>query len=245
MAIAIRGTTPATQSGTGDPTSLTLTGTRQPQTDDVLIIIHGNDFYALSNMPTPTVGGSTTGVTAITNGDADGGVNSAHARSHYYVAGSTGDLTVAVDETGTADEEKCLVVYVLSGVDTATPIDVAGNAQNVSADPHVCPSISPTSTDAFLICHVNTGGGNSAGSYTPPGSMTEQYDTDVGAAFTFTGGTEQLSASGATGTRTFDPVTSSQNCELSIAVKTGGAAPPSAPNRIATILQGAVGRSFE
>jgi hypothetical protein len=222
MAIAIRGTTPATTETVSNPVSLTLTGARQPNAGDVLLIIHFNDFYDLANMPTPTVGGSSTGVTAITNGSFDRGSSQAHAKSYTFVVGSTGDLTVSVTETGSADEEKALAVYVLSGVDTTTPIDVAANAvSGVDDTSPDAPSVSPTSTDAFLVCHVNEFG--DAGTYTPPGGMTEQYDD--GGSLSFTGATEQLVASGATGVKTF----ASSNVQgwgcLSIAVKTGGAAP--------------------
>jgi hypothetical protein len=229
MAVAIRGTTPAIQSGAADPTSLTLTGARQPQAGDVLVIIHCNDLYALSNMPTPTVGGSSTGVLTIVN--ADGGTDGAHIKSWYYVVGSTGDLTVAVDETGTADEEKALIVYVLSGVDNVSPLDGSGGSTNTGGTTHICPSVSPASSDAYLICHTNTGGGNAAASYTPPGSMAEQYDSVVNVFMSMAGGTEQLSASGATGTRTFTPnISVTVNAEITIAVKTGGAAAATDPN---------------
>ena len=222
MAVAIRGTTPATTAVTSDPMSVSLTGSRQPQTDDVLIIIHCNDFYALSNMPTPTVGGSSSGVTTIVNADA--GTDSAHIKSWYYVVGSTGDLTVAVDETGAGDEEKGLAVYVLDGVDTATPIDTSGSAINTGGTTHIAPSVSPTSSDAFLICHASVGGGAGPASYTSPGGMTEAYDVAI-TAFCMTGATQQLAASGATGTRTFTPITSvANNAEISIAVKTSSAA---------------------
>lgn len=223
MAIAIRGTTPATIETTSNPVSTTLTGARQPNANDVLVIIHFNDFYDLANMATPTVGGSTSGVTAITNGTYDRGSSQTHGKSYTYVVGSTGDLTVSATETGSADEEKALAVYVLSGVDTSTPIDAADNAiSSIDDTSPDCPSVSPTSSDAFLICHVSEFG--DAGSYTPPGGMTEQYDD--GGSLSFTGATQQLSASGATGTKTFTSANSQGWGCLSIAVKTGGAPPP-------------------
>src|SRR5678816_2947337 len=216
MAVAIRGTTPATTIGVADPASVTLTGARQPQPGDVLVIIHCNNFYTLAGMPTPTVGGSTSGVVSIVN--ADNGSNSAHIKSWVKVVAGTGDLTVAVDETSAGDEEKGLVVYVLSGVDNANPIDVSGSAIATGASTHIAPSISPTSTNAYLICHASVGGGTAPASYTSPGSMTEQYDSAI-TAFIMVGATEQLSASGATGTRTFTPNTGeANNAEISIAV---------------------------
>lgn len=225
MAIAIRGTTPGVATTVSNPVSLTLNGTRQPNAGDVLVIIHFNDFYDLTNMATPTVGGSSSGVTAITNGTYDRGASQTHGKSYTFVVGSTGDLTVAATETGSADEEKGLAVYVLSGADTGTPIDTAANSTSVTDDTSPdAPSVSPASTDAFLICHVSEFG--DAGAYTPPGGMTEQYDAVFNGALSHTGATEQLAASGATGTKTFASTNSQGWGCLSIAVKTGGAPPP-------------------
>lgn len=228
MAIAIRGGTPLTVITTSNPISATLTGTRQPQSGDLLLIIHGNDFYALSNMPTPTVGGSTSGVNPVSGGSADAGTNHGHIKAYTYVVGSTGDLTVSVTETGVGDEDKCLDVYVLSGADTSTPTDGAAGTFNISATTtHDAPSVSPSSSDAYLVCHDNSGGGSSASSYTPPSGMTEQYDAQVG-GISHTGATLQLSASGATGTKTFTPSGSVEYATVSIAVKSAaaGAATP-------------------
>jgi hypothetical protein len=222
VAVAIRGTTPATATDNGGSATvaLTVSGARQPVANDVLLIVHCNDFYGLANMPTPTVDGSTTGVTAITNGTADAGSNGAHAKSYWWLNGSTANRTISVTETGTADEEKGLTVFVLSGVDTATPIDVAGNTSSAPTGPtFVLTAVSPTSSDAYLIGHVNTGGGNNGGgSVTPPGSMAEAYDVSVG-GITYAGATQQLAASGSTGTRTFTPASDAGFAGLLIAVK--------------------------
>jgi hypothetical protein len=229
MAIAIRGSTPGT-SGlvVTSTTSVTVSGARQPQSGDVLIIVHCNDFYALTNIPTLcTVGGSTTGVTAITNGAGDAGTNQAHMRSWYYVAGSTGDLTVAVAETGTGDEEKHLAVWVLSGADNASPIDIAGTsaATAVTAN-HVAPSVTATSSDAFLVSTA-VSANNTSLTYTPPSGMAEAYDT-ANAFSAYTAASVQLVASGATGTKTFVLTGNSNSwAAQNVAVKTasgGGAA---------------------
>ena len=225
MAIAIRGSLPTTDTDVASATlSLTLTGTSQPQTGDVLLIIHCNGYFNFSNMPTPTVAGSTTGVTAVTGGSADGGANTAHVKSYTYAVGSTGDLTVAVTETGTADEEKALIVYVLSGVDTTTPVDVAGGVYNAALAVLRAPSISPTSSDAYLICHVNSGTASSGGSTTPPGGMAETADFVVGGIMNVGEAVLQLSASGATGNKDFTG--SVPHAGLSVAMKAGGAAAP-------------------
>lgn len=241
MAIAIRGTTPLVVATSGSATiSGTLTGTQQPQAGDVLIIIHGNDFYAATAMPTPTVGGSTSGVTAVTS--ADGGSNFAHAKAYRYTVPSTGDLTISVTETGAGDEEKCLIAYVLSGADTSTVIDAAAgnfNSTGSGDSAPVAPSVSPSSSTAFLISHTNSGGGANVLSYTPPSGMTEVYDTSAAGFMGLSGAVLQLGASGATGTKTFTAANNATWATLSIAVLTGSAplVRPAKP----TIVRQAVG----
>lgn len=207
MAIAIRGGSPLVVSNTGNPITGTLTGTRQPVSGDLLVILDANDYYALTNMVTPTVGGSTAGVTAITNGSADAGNPNAHVKGYTYVVGSTGDLTISETETGSGDEEKVLVLYVLSGANTSSPIDggssgAAGSFSATGQASFVLTGVTPSGSDAFLIYHVNSGGGSSGGTpYGPPSGFTEQYDTATGGV-SYTGGTQQLAVSGATGTKT-------------------------------------------
>src|SRR5512144_1541976 len=226
MAIAIRGTTPGVTMTTSNPVSLTLTGTRQPNAGDLLVIIYANDYFALSNMATtPTVGGSTTGVNAITNGTLDGGTNLGHIKCYTYAVGSTADLTVSATETGFADEEKLLVVYVLSGADTGSPISggsagAAGTGNATPSTSHVLTGVTPSDTNAFLIGHDGSAGGNAGGPYTTPGS--EAYDSS-NAFFSYCGWTEQLSASGATGTRTVTSTGSVVSYGMVLAIKTAAA----------------------
>lgn len=223
MAIAIRGTTPAVATSGTATVATTLSGTRQPQAGDLLVIIHFNDYYTLAAMPTPTVGGSTSGVTAITNGTVDGGANIGHIKSYTYAVGSTGDLTVSVTETGAGDEEKGLVVYVLSGADTAAPISggsagAAGTFDTNSLASHVLTGVTPAEADAFLIGHDSSGTSSTPSGYTTPG--TEQYDGTFAGFLSYCGWTEQLSASGATGTRTVTPGTSCPFHGLVVTIKT-------------------------
>lgn len=227
MSIAIRSGAPAFSNSVATSVSLTLSGTTQPQASDVLIIIHCNDFYLLSNMPTPTVGGSTAGVTAITGASADGGSNEGHAKGYYYVVSSTGNLTVAVTETGTSDEEKSLFAYVLSGADITTVIDgsASGSASGTSQSTMPLTAISPATSDAYLIGHVSSGGGSNITSFTPPSGMTEVYDQSNGGGMGTTGAVQQLSASGTTGTKTFTGAGAAPWAGLLIAVLTATGAP--------------------
>jgi hypothetical protein len=222
MAVTIRGDTPAVTASTANPISVTVDGDRQPQAGDLLLIFHGNDFYGLANMPTPTVGGTTTGVTAVTTADA--GSNSAHVKAYTYQVSSSGDLTVSVTETGSGDEDKVLVVYVLSGANLDDPVDDAAGAASASAQTsQPAPSVTPDSEDALLVVHNNSGGGASTASYTPPASpYTELYDGRAG-GISYTGGVEQLSASGATGTRTITAATSVPWAAITVAIRAAGA----------------------
>lgn len=223
MAISIKGGSPLVVGSTGNPISGTLTGTRQPAIDDCLYIIHCNDFFGLANMPTPTVGGSTTGVIAVTS--ADGGADNAHIKTYRFKVTATGDLTVSVTETGSADEEKGLIIFVLPGVDTVTPLD------GTPAGAFGVPSINPTApsvpdvanTDSYLICHTNSGGGASAGTYLPPSGMNEVYDQLVGSGMSMSGAIQQLSASGATGTKAFTALSAGW-AATSAVFRTAGAA---------------------
>jgi hypothetical protein len=206
VAIAIRSGAPANFNNTGTATvGGTLTGAQQPQAADVLIIIHCNDFYASSAMPTPTVGGSTTGVTAISGGSFSSSSVLGSIKSYYYVVGSTGDLAVSVTESAPGDEEKNLIVYVLSGADTSTVIDgtAASGNDTSSQSNQIAPSVTPSASNSYLICHINTLGGSGGGSYTPPSGMTETVDAVTGGVTSVTNAIQQLAASGATGTKTF------------------------------------------
>jgi hypothetical protein len=230
VTIAIRGGAPVNNGVTGTAApSVTLTGSTQPAAGDVLIIIHCNDFYLLSNMPTPTVGGSTSGVNAITNAVADGGSNLGHIKAYYYVVPSTGDLTITVSETGAHDEEKNIIVYVLSGADTSTVIDTAGNAVYTATASHGLPNISPATANAYLIAHDNSGGGADVASYTPPSGMTEQYDASNSASMGVTGASLQLSSSGPIGSLAFTPVSTVNGVVVAIAVLTASTSAPADP----------------
>lgn len=228
MTIAIRGTTPATATSVTNTVSVTLNGTRQPQSGDRLLIYHSNDFYASSAMPTPTVGGSSTGVAAVTNGSVDPGTDFIHIKSYYYDVGSTGDLTVAVTETGAGDEEKQLTIYVLSGVNAAVAPTAAGSNSTTGQATWVVTGITATDTDEMLFILAQSNGHPGAPpQFTPPGApWVEDIDSDISSAASYTAGHEQLSASGSTGTRTFTPGSSIAWSAVAVSVRAGSAAPP-------------------
>lgn len=219
MAIAVRTVTVGTDAGgSATVTATTPSGGTAAQVGDLLVILHTNDFYALTNMVLPTVTGSPT-VTAITGTGlpADGGTNEGHIKPYWAVVNTGGAQTVSTTETGSHDEEKALVVYVLTGADTTTPIDVAAGFNGTPGNENqTCPSVTTTTTDAFLLCHDNSGPTSTA-AYGSPGSMTEQYEIHVG-GMSGVGATEQLAASGATGTRTFTTVAGDNILWVSVSI---------------------------
>lgn len=215
----MRGGGPLTAVSTTGTITINCTGAWQPQDGDTLLIIHGNDYYQLSNMPTPTCNGSTTGVNAITP-VADGGNTFAHCKGYWFQPGATGDVTVSVTETGLGDEEKCLVVYVLIDAMATTPIDASNSNSDStgSSANHVALGVSPTSSKPFLIVHKNDGGGADAGATTPPTGMTETYDASHIGLMHYAGATQQLSGPGATGDKTFVCAASTSYGTLTIAI---------------------------
>lgn len=94
----------------------------------------------------------------------------------------------------------------ISGADTTTPIDAqAINSGTGAAASTVCPSVSPTGEDSLLVSGAATFPGGDGDNYTAaPSGVTLREN--VNTAFDFYAmGTEALTASGATGTRTWDP----------------------------------------
>jgi len=232
MAIAVRSVTVGTNDGSSAAVSATTPSTTQ--IGDLLVVAHSNDFYTLTTMPTPTCTGAPT-LTAITNGTADGGTGEGHIKTYTAVANTGGANTVTVTETGSHDEEKAMVVYVLTGADTTTPVDVAASFNGTPGnDSQTCPSVTATVSDGYLICFNNSGPSSNT-AYGSPGSMTEQYEIHVG-GMSGVGATEQLSASGATGTRTFTCVPGNNILWVSVSVVIRTASAGAAPAAIEPIV---------
>jgi hypothetical protein len=239
VAVTVRGGTPLVVATTDNPVSGTLNGARQPQAGDLLLIVHCNNFYALADMPNkPTVNGSADGVEEITGTGVpvDAGSNFGHIKPYLYKVTATGDVALSVTETGSADEDKGLVAYVLAGADLDNPIDdVVGVFSTASQADQELPGLSPGNAGGLLISHVNTMSGASAAQYEPPAGMSEVYDTKT-PFMSLAGAIETLAASGPTGTRTFhardaDNIPQSVPwCGLQIVVKAAGSVVESTVN---------------
>lgn len=223
MAITIKSVTVGTDTGASATVSVTTSETPSATSvGDLVVVVYGNDYYTTAEMGTPTATGSPTLTAAVT---ADAGNLSAHLKSYTYVANTAGAQTISATETGLHDEEKQITAIVLGGADTTTPLDgTASNTDAVGSASQVAAAISPTQTNTLMIVVNNSGGGGSATSYTTPGSMTEQTEIHVG-GLSGVVATEQLSASGSTGTRTFTASSGTQYGAVTIGIRTaaGGA----------------------
>jgi hypothetical protein len=194
-------------SGTSDVTLVTASGTA---VDDILVCFHGTDFSDLADLVSPT---GTSGTWTL-QASGSGGTNESHMKVWTRPVTSGGAQTVTVTGiNGSTGMHQAL--YVLRGCNPADFMDGAAGSQGGASTSHVAPSVSPGTTDAYLISAAQA---HDPGNYTAPGSMLERTETD-GAFSTMTTATETLSASGATGTRTFTFSASSSYASASIAAK--------------------------
>lgn len=185
---------------------------------DLVMCIHVNNFYAFSNIFDPTPGGGETPV-AISGGAIDGGPGQPGSiKSWYYYAAASGLQQISFDEGGTSDEEKAGYVLVFGGAASSSPIDDAqGSLQTVSSSTNLSPSVTPATSDAYVVSVVSNAVGKT---YTAPGSLTEVEEQDIGAFLGAAVGVAQLSASGATGTYSWTPSASCPYVAVTVALKT-------------------------
>lgn len=225
MATAIKSATAGTDNGGTASVSVTTSETPSATSvGDLVVVFYGNDYYNLSNMGTPTATGAPTLTLQAT---CDGGANESHIKVYTYTANTAGAQTISVTETGAHDEEKWLVVYVLSGANTSSPVDgtPGTNFSATSATPWVAPATSPTAADSFLLIVLGAGGGAAPADFTTPAPLTERLEFHNGGASGVTA-YYQLSASGSTGTFNFTPTGPASYGAVTLAIATSGAAAP-------------------
>jgi hypothetical protein len=221
MTAIIRSITVTTNPGSA--TSVTVntpaSGGGAAVTGDLLLAFHYNDFYNLSTMNTPT--GGPGGWTQILAGTADAGAASGHIKPWWAVAATGGTQSVTFSESGSADEEKAGIVCVIGGADTTTPVDDAAAAFSATGvTTWTVGPVSPTSSDALLIAVWGAGSGANSDTFSglTGGAMTEYAQFHDGAGDGIIG-TETLTASGSTGTRSVTPASSTAFASSLVAVK--------------------------
>lgn len=216
MSITVKSVTTQAVSGGGLTISVT---TPAASVGDLLLIILSNDYYLLADMGLNSISPTATS-TEITSFAADGGTSQPHIKAWWAPVATAGAATVTAT-TGHTDEERALAVYILSGADTSSPVDGAANSGAVtSAQNVVAPAVTPSASTDMLFCHIQTDGAGFGTVYTTPGSMTTQYSVTDGTFMQAIGATEQLVASGSTGTRTFTGNRTNGWVASSVAIKT-------------------------
>ncbi len=165
---------------------------------DTLVISYSTDFFDVASMPDVT---STAGTPVLVN-TADLGTNIGHIKVYTLAVDTPGAQTVTIPAHSGCDIHG--IVMRLSG--TSTVDTSATNVWNgiSTSSSHVAPSLTVANSGEFLVCvWMQNGGGSWSGpQYVVPGSMVRQQETDSSPFSASAMGTELLSSSGATGTRT-------------------------------------------
>lgn len=166
---------------------------------DFLVVVHTSDYYAASDLTTPTGTAASTWTNRGTNYDA--GTNASHGKVWTAPVTTGGAQTVILNSAHT-DEERTGFVFRIpnGGYDLATWSSTGAG----SSTSHVAPTSTPPSgqTDDMLLCVWVSGDGGGDINYTVPGSMTGGTERDVVPYITGVGAYEQLASASATGTRT-------------------------------------------
>lgn len=204
--IAVRATSFGTNSGATTSVAALPTGTLA---GDFLLAFTATDPDGPASVLTAPAGWTQTG--------PDSNVTSAmHARTFWKVATGSEPATYTFGATAASDGVVCVVAF--TGVDTNTPIAVASTygASATTATAVVAPTTTGTDT-YFLVCGFT---GQSAGTFSAPTGMTEIADQNFGWTAVALDG-QQLTTSGATGTRTATHSVSSVWAAMSLVLKPG------------------------
>lgn len=163
-------------------------------TGDVLLAVAAHQGGSVKNMTPPT------GWTAVPNTDWFQGTN-ARIHAWFKVAGPAEPASYTFALVGSGDDMSGGILDIGSA-NAAAPIDASGGQSNgsTSSTSVTAPSITTISSSAMLVFG---GACASAGAFTPPTGMTEQWDAATSGTYKVTTetATEQLVAAGPTGTR--------------------------------------------
>jgi hypothetical protein len=232
MAVTVR----ATATGVESDGTIAVTKPTGTVDGDVLVAFCFGYANALADVTAPA------GFT-LRDSESDA-ANTRYGKVFTKVAASEG-ASYTFGSTSAFDYFAVILVAV-QGADTTTNDGVDGTATSgfvfgldLTAD---CPSVSPTGSDSLLLCAAMSNSSTAAARTSSwPGGMTEladfqrpdQYDT-------YTAASETLSASGATGTRvaTFSSGGTNGWVTFSVAIKSGGAPPPTPVSYVANALGG-------
>lgn len=138
MAITLRTSNTGSATDGANP-SCSITGTQQ------------NDVIIAFNIVSFSDQGSPTGYTQLHSADDGGSIG---VNVSYLVAGASPPSSVTGVGTGNAEDSACLIVYVLTGVDTASVSDATPTSNANTLTP---PSITTTTDGAWVIGAIAKG----------------------------------------------------------------------------------------
>jgi hypothetical protein len=199
-------------SGGASGANVTLVTGATTATGDILVAFHGNNFYTAAQLLTPT---GTAGTWSLAT-TGDNGSNSAHMKIWTRKVTVDGAQTVTVAPA--VDEEHSIHLFVVSGADQTTWVDVAAGSNGASSTSHIAPTVDPTVFNALLLVGAQS---TSLGNYTIPSTlgMAKQMEVDVGGFCTSATGAEVLGNDAPTGTRTFTLTAAGAYASASIALR--------------------------
>lgn len=140
---------------------------------------------------------------------------------YHFMAGgeTTYTFTLGTSAAGT------WAISGFSNVDTGAPVSAPGVQSNTGTTNHTAPSVTASTTADVLVFMLTYN--NNTADHTVPGSMTQRTTASYGAGFnTVVVATQQLAASGATGTRTATTTGSHDSIAGQVALKPTGSGIP-------------------
>jgi hypothetical protein len=180
---------------------------------DTLVIIYGSDYYTVADMGTPT---SSAGTPTLVE-TSDAGDLYAHIKVYTVALATSGAKTVTIPAA-----INCDIHGVVLRIPGGALVDVhAAGAWNgtVSTQAAVAPSVTTGGPDRLLIAAWIQKSGDFPNTYTLPGGMTRQADTDANPFSAMCVASEARASAGATGTRTATwPSGLTQWCAVTIAL---------------------------
>jgi hypothetical protein len=205
--------------------SMTMTTAAGTAAGDLLVLFHFYDYNDVTDMLTPTGGGTWT-----LQATGDGGFNIMHLKIWTRPVTSGGAQTVTVNST-TTDASHMPQLFVLNGSQLALSVDGAAGSNGAAGTAHVAPAVSPTGSKDLLLCGTGTSP-NAAADYTAPAGMVKEAEVDADIYSTAATYSLGLTAAGSTGTKTATSTTSQEWCSGSIVIQ--GLAGTQAPAGVAT-----------
>jgi hypothetical protein len=217
VAPAFRSVSTTTFSGSA---SLVMSAPAGVQDGDLLLFFGGAETAARYwNRPTGWNFVTGTGIDA--NGHLDESADSS-AQVQWKVASGEPSSWTFTPAAGTPTGAAAVCAY--SGVDTATPINVAAaGAVTTAGTAFATPSITPTVSGCLLVGFWTTDE-TVASSWTPPGTMAERFDVQEASFFESLSAADELYNSTAAVTRTATLATSDTGTAWLIALAPAAAA---------------------